>query len=65
MEPKANYLSKKGARTLAQKIQDYWVMRGYRVEVRLYPDPNIPAINARYDVRSNLVDGWPKTQKAA
>ncbi|MEO1028778.1 MAG: phosphoglycolate phosphatase [Pseudomonadota bacterium] len=55
-----NYVDKNGANELARRIQEYWSSRGYQVEIDLRPVEFTTELrSSRYDVRSNLVNGWP------
>lgn len=50
-----------GAKTLKQKIEEYWAARGVQVTVYLQETGFDPAIRAsRYDVRSDMIDGLPR-----
>jgi len=60
-----NTFSKSGAERLAQIIEAYWRARGKSVFVRIYPSGFHPAIrSARYDVRSDMVGGYPREANA-
>ncbi len=60
-----NTMDAAGAYILKTKIIKYWVQRGF-------PAPNVYTIRdtfngesgARYDVRSNMVGGWPSGRPA-
>lgn len=54
---KGDYFTGKGARVLADTINDYWHKRGY-FNVNAYPTLR-PGTDGDYDVRSNLVNGRP------
>jgi hypothetical protein len=55
-----------GARRLKQRIEDYWRDRGYSVDVKLVEAGFVPAIrSARFDVRSDLVNGIPRASTEA
>lgn len=57
-----NYFDEYGARELQAKIEAYWKERGHEVRVDVVPteyDAKVRSI--RYDVRSGLVNGLPKT----
>ena len=50
-----------GAQRLREKIAEYWVERGYDVEVDLVNAGFVTAMrSARTDVRSNMVNGMPR-----
>lgn len=51
-----------GARRLKQRIEDYWRDKGYKVDVKLVEAGFVPAMrSARFDVRSDLVNGFPRS----
>lgn len=55
-----NYVDKNGASELARRIKEYWEARGYVVDIDLKPVEFTTELrSSRYDVRSNLVNGWP------
>ena len=57
-----NYFNEYGARELQAKIEAYWKERGHEVQVDVVPteyDANVRSV--RYDVRSGLVNGLPKS----
>ncbi|WP_019961948.1 phosphoglycolate phosphatase [Woodsholea maritima] len=50
-----------GARRLKQRIEAYWKERGYDVNIDLVEAGFMPAMrSARCDVRSNMVNGFPR-----
>jgi hypothetical protein len=54
-----------GARRLKQRIEDYWRDKGYAVDVKLVEAGFVPAMrSARFDVRSDLVNGIPRANTA-
>ncbi len=58
------YFDKEGAEALAKEIREFWKKRGYKVKVRVVKAPFDNAVRcARYDVRSDLVNGRPKALK--
>lgn len=58
----ADYTSRAGAEALKQKIEAYWRERGMGVMLSLHNVGFHPAIRAaRYDVRSDMVNGMPRT----
>lgn len=60
----ADYCSKDGALALKAKIEAYWRERGQDVMIALHNVGFHPAIRAaRYDVRSDMVNGMPRTKK--
>lgn len=49
-----------GAEKLRQLIEDYWVRRGFMVQCYLSEAPFHAAIRShRYDVRSDMLNGFP------
>ncbi len=55
-----NFTDRDGANELKARIEAYWRQRGYDVQVMLVEAPFSPAVRAaRFDIRSELVDGWP------
>jgi hypothetical protein len=59
-------LDAEGAYALKVKIQNYWRARGF-------PAPNVYTVHAhagvnlqtaRYDVRSDMIGGWPRGRPA-
>ncbi len=66
VEPTARYreppdfCSRKGAIALMEKIDAYWRERGYEVKFDLQNVGFHPAIReSRYDLRTDMVDGFP------
>ena len=60
-----DYCSRDGALELKKKIEAYWADRGQDVTVLLHNVGFHPAIRAaRFDIRSDLVNGMPRTRKA-
>ena len=62
----ADFCSREGAVALKEKIEAYWRERGQHVMIALHNVGFHPAIRAaRYDVRSDMVNGLPrgKTKK--
>ena len=58
----SDYCSKDGAVALKEKIEAYWRERGQDVMIALHNVGFHPAIRAaRYDVRSDMVNGMPRT----
>jgi hypothetical protein len=58
----ADYTSREGATALKSKIEAYWAERGMTVMLALHNVGFHPAIRAaRYDVRSDMVNGLPRT----
>ena len=53
-----DYLSKEGAITLSETIQDYWFLQGVRVETRIEAGTSHGA--SIYTIRSNLINGKPQ-----
>ena len=62
----ADYCSQDGAQALKARIEAYWAARGQRVMVALHNVGFHPAIRAaRFDVRSDMVNGRPRGASAA
>ena len=62
----ADYCSRAGAESLKAKIETYWRDRGQNVMIALHNVGFHPAIRAaRFDVRSDMVNGMPRTGAAA
>jgi hypothetical protein len=58
----ADYCSRAGAQALKDKIEAYWRDRGQNVMVALHNVGFHPAIRAaRYDVRSDMINGMPRS----
>ena len=54
-----------GAKRLREKINAYWIERGYEVDVDLIDSGFVPAMrSARTDVRSNMVNCMPRRRAA-
>lgn len=57
----ADYCSREGALNLKAKIEAYWRERGHNVMIALHNVGFHPAIRAaRFDVRSDMVNGMPR-----
>ena len=57
-----DFCSREGALALKAKIEAYWRERGQHVMIALQNVGFHPAIRAaRYDVRSDMVNGMPRT----
>ncbi|MES1158918.1 MAG: hypothetical protein ABUL42_03385 [Terricaulis silvestris] len=62
----ADYCSREGAVALKEKIEAYWRERGQDVMLSLHNVGFHPAIRAaRFDVRSDMVNGLPRTSLKA
>ena len=62
----ADYCSQDGAHALKARIEAYWAARGQQVMVALHNVGFHPAIRAaRFDVRSDMVNGRPRGASAA
>lgn len=62
----SDYCSRDGAMALKEKIEAYWRERGQDVMIALHNVGFHPAIRAaRYDVRSDMVNGMPRVGGAA
>lgn len=60
-----DWCNEEGARRLQEKINAYWIERGYDVDVDLVDAGFVPAMrSARTDVRSNMVNGMPRRKSA-
>ncbi len=56
-----DWCTTKGAERLRQKIEQYWVERGYKVNIDLIEAGFVAAMRSgRTDVRSDLINGMPK-----
>lgn len=54
-----------GANELKARIEAYWAKRGHVVQIMLVDAAFHPVIRAtRYDLRSSMVDGWPRVTKS-
>jgi hypothetical protein len=61
-----DFCTEDGAKRLARLIEEYWRDRGYSVDVKLIEAGFMPAMRAaRTDVRSNMVNGFPRRECAA
>lgn len=61
-----DYCSRDGALELKRKIEAYWAERGQHVTVLLHNGGFHPAIRAaRFDLRSDLINGMPRWGRAA
>ncbi len=61
-----DYCGREGALELKKRIEAYWAGRGQDVAVFLHNVGFHPAIRAaRFDVRSDLVNGMPRTRKSS
>jgi hypothetical protein len=50
-----------GARKLKERIEAYWAEKGFSVAVTLPREVYVPQMRtSRHDVRSDMVDGYPK-----
>lgn len=59
----ADFCSREGAAALKEKIEAYWRERGQHVMIALHNVGFHPAIRAaRYDVRSDMVNGLPRAK---
>jgi len=57
----SDYCSRDGAMALKEKIEAYWRERGQNVMIALHNVGFHPAIRAaRYDVRSDMINGMPR-----
>jgi hypothetical protein len=57
-----DFCTREGALRLKERIESYWKDRGYDVNIELLEAGFMPAMrSARTDVRSNMVNGIPKT----
>lgn len=61
-----DWCNEDGAKRLKQKIELYWIERGFDVNVDLVDACFIAAMrSARTDVRSNMVNGMPRRRAAS
>ena len=61
-----DFCSRSGAQELKTKIEAYWAERGQKVQIMLHNVGFHPAIRAaRFDVRSDMVNGMPRTSGAS
>ncbi|GEM_PF-2518591 len=61
-----DFCSRSGAQELKAKIEAYWAERGHTVQVMLHNVGFHPAIRAaRFDVRSDMINGMPRPAGAA
>ena len=62
----ADFTCHAGANELKTRIEAYWRARGHDVQVMLIEAPFTQAIRAaRFDVRSELVNGLPRVRRDA
>lgn len=54
-----DYLSEKGAETLARRIHSYWLRQGYVVDVWAEP----VGMGGAWTVKSDLINGMPQSGK--
>ena len=55
------YTDRAGAELLKARIEAYWRERGYEIQVTLAQAAFAPALRAaRFDIRSELVNGLPR-----
>jgi hypothetical protein len=60
-----DFCSRNGANELKAKIEAYWRARGHNVQVVLHNVGFHPAIRAaRFDVRSDMINGMPRASGA-
>lgn len=54
--------SAEGAERLRRQIEGYWRERGASVEVSVVEVPGVYGVSRsqRSDVRSDMIDGWPR-----
>lgn len=59
--PPIETLDEAGAKTIKERIEEFWNERGYTVCVRIELGDFHPSARSRtFVVRSDLVDGWPR-----
>jgi hypothetical protein len=57
----ADYTDRAGAEALKARIEAFWQERGYAIQVTLVMAAFTPTLrSARFDVRSELVNGLPR-----
>lgn len=60
------YTNREGAEILKARIEAFWRERGHEVQVVLVQAAFTPALRAaRYDVRSEMMNGLPRGQRGA
>lgn len=60
----ADFMDRAGAAVLKDRIEAYWLERGYDVNVALVDAPFSPAVRAaRVDVRSEMLNGYPRRKR--
>ncbi len=60
-----DFCSREGAQAIKARIEAYWAERGHDVMVVLENVGFHPAIRAaRYDIRSDMIDGRPRARRA-
>lgn len=60
-----DHCSRNGAAELKRKIEAYWAERGHDVMIVLHNVGFHPAIRAaRFDVRSDMINGMPRPKRA-
>jgi hypothetical protein len=56
-----NYIHRDGAIELKRRIEAYWLERGFEIQVVLVYGEFTQALRtSRVDVRSDLLNGWPR-----
>lgn len=56
-----DYMSQEGAQRLCDVIEAYWRARGHAVSLVLYKTGfHVAVRSARYDLRSDMHNGWPR-----
>ena len=53
-----DFIRRGGAEKLKEQIENYWYMRGYKVEARLQSRSEVTE-RATFDIRSDMVGGLP------
>jgi len=60
-----DYCNADGARDLKQRIEAYWVEKGFDVQIKLIDGAFMAAMrSARTDVRSDMINGMPQRRAA-
>lgn len=62
----ADYTSREGAQRLSEMIESYWRDKGFIVTVAHHNAGFHAATrSARFDVRSDMLNGWPRAKFTA
>lgn len=62
----SDHCTDEGATRLASKIREFWMKKGFDVEVDLKPEGFVATMrSSRTDVRSDMVNGMPRRANAS